>query len=167
MDSERPGLFSAVLIVSPLISLMESQVKDLHARNQNAMRLSAELTAEDEKKLASGLIRYLFCSPETLDERKWKTFLSTFSYNKSIKAVFIDEAHCMEAWSNHSRFAWLLEELRTNQIGTIKTIVFCRSIADCADLYQLFDLHLKEDGYMPRGNIQVCFIWYVSCQNNR
>ena len=153
--------------------------------------------------------------------------VSTSSYNKSIKAVFIDEAHCMEAWgcgvhpfrksygnlasihclwhsitpfvaltatatvhsrvricnmlsminpaviemtpnkinlrysvysvqkSNHSRFAWLLEELRTSRIDTLKTIVFCRSIADCADLYQLFDLHLKEDGYIPRGKIHV------------
>lgn len=53
------------------------------------------------------------------------------------------------------RFAWLLEELRFKQLDTTKTIVFCRSIARCALMYQTLDLGLKEDGYVPRGKFGI------------
>ena len=53
------------------------------------------------------------------------------------------------------RFAWLLEELRFKQLDTTKAIVFCRSIARCALMYQTFDLGLKEDGYVPRGKFGI------------
>ena len=46
------------------------------------------------------------------------------------------------------RFTWFLEELRCNQVSMVKTIVFCRSIASCSELYSFFDYSLKDDGYV-------------------
>ena len=216
---------SSVLIVSPLISLMASQVSDLQTRNQSALRLSCDMKAEDVSKLKSGHIRYVFCAPEALDEDRWKDSLRTSSVREglNIRAVFCDEAHCIEAWGSglepfrqsysklaaiqsflpsgvpfvaltatattstvsriskslnmihpviisispnrinlrysvihvsknlFDRFAWLLEELRIKRIATVKTVVFCRSIANCASLYQLFDFNLQDAGYDPKG----------------
>ena len=48
------------------------------------------------------------------------------------------------------RFTWLLEEVRSNQASTAKTIVFCRSILSClVELYS-FDYNLKEDGCVAK-----------------
>ena len=53
------------------------------------------------------------------------------------------------------RFTWLLEELRSKKLTTTKPIVFCRSIENCAHLYQMFDFGLKEDGYIPSGKMSI------------
>ena len=48
------------------------------------------------------------------------------------------------------RFTWLLEELRCNQVSTVKTTVFCRSIASCSELYSFFDYSSKDNGYVSK-----------------
>ena len=210
----EPGPSSSVLVVSPLISLMTSQVDDLRKRNQSAVRLLHELAAADEEKLREGRFRYVFSAPEALAEGRWRAMFTVPTYSKSIMAVFFDEAHCIEIWGggvdpfrrsysklasiqsflapkvlfvtltatatnntrtkickllnmvdpavigispNRSniryscvhcppgpRFTWLLEELRSKKLTTTKTMVFCRSIENCAHLYQMFDFGLKE-----------------------
>ena len=206
---------------------MNSQVGKLHKRNQSAVRLSQDISKDDELKLLNGSIRYVFASPEALDEGRWKSILLKPSFSLAIKAVFCDEAHCVEVWGGGvfpfrqsysklaslqsfftstvpfvaltataststrlkickslnmiepviittspnrinlrysvihveesivSRFTWLLEELRMEQSNATRTVVFCRSIASCASLYRLFDFTLKDEGYVPRGVINV------------
>lgn len=51
----------------------------------------------------------------------------------------------------HNHFAWLLEDLRLKCINTVKTVVFCRSIDDCARFYQVFDFNMQDEGYVPKG----------------
>lgn len=53
---------------------------------------------DDESRLLDGSICYIVSAPEALDERRWKSVLMTPSVNKSIKAVFCDEAHWIELW---------------------------------------------------------------------
>ena len=48
-------------------------------------------------------------------------------------------------------FAWLLEDFRLKRLNTVKAVVFCRSIDDCASLYQLFNFNLQDEGYVPKG----------------
>ena len=45
-------------------------------------------------------------------------------------------------------FTWLVEELRIKRTDTIKTLVFCRSIASCSQLYAFFDYQLQEAVYV-------------------
>ena len=47
-------------------------------------------------------------------------------------------------------FAWLLEDFRLKRLNTVKAVVFCRSIDDCASLYQLFNFNLQDEGYVPK-----------------
>ena len=98
--SSPRGQPSSVIAISPLISLMVSQVDDLRKRNQSAVRLTHDLSKEDECRLFNGSIRYVFSAPEALNERKWKSLLMTPSFNNSVKAVVCDEAHCVELWGS-------------------------------------------------------------------
>ena len=45
-----------------------------------------------------GNMRYIFSSPETLSESKWRAALLTPFYQTHLAAVFIDEAHCVDMW---------------------------------------------------------------------
>ena len=54
-----------------------------------------------------------------------------------------------------SQLSWLLKELSLKEINALKTIVFYCSISSCSSLYHLFDFTLKDDGYLPRGDINV------------
>ena len=94
------GQPSSVIVISPLILLMISQVDDLRKRNQSAVRLAHDLSKEDECRLFNGSIRYVFSAPEALKERKWKSLLMTPSFNNCVKAVVCDEAHCVELWGS-------------------------------------------------------------------
>lgn len=210
---------SSVLVVSPLVALMESQVDDLRRRGQSAARLTQSMNRSSDFDEA---VRYVFAAPEGLDEPSGKALLLEGKYSDRLRAIFFDEAHCVEAWGSgknpfrqqysklaniHSfipssvpfvaltatatvdsrteickslemvdpivisvspnrlnlrysvfdvsedielRFTWLLEELHCNQAATAKTIVFCRSVASCSQLYSFFDFHLKVDGYVTK-----------------
>ena len=61
-----------MLVVSPLVALMESQVADLRRRGQLAARLSQSLNRDSEFE---EVIRYVFAAPEALDEPRWKALL--------------------------------------------------------------------------------------------
>ena len=65
-----------------------------------ALRLSHDLSKEDECRLSNGSICYVFSAPEALNERKWKSLLMTPNFNNSGKAVVCDEAHCVELWGS-------------------------------------------------------------------
>lgn len=86
---------SKVLILSPLISLMDSQVQDLQERGQKAARLS---WGEDPQKVPLRDANYVFLSPEAMQERKWVDIMRKDDFRESVCAVFVDEAHCIVQW---------------------------------------------------------------------
>ena len=88
----------SVIIISPLIELMNSQAEDLRTRCQTAVRLSSNVTKEEECLLRQGLTSYVFSSPESILEGRWRGLLRTEGFINSVQAVFIDEAHCVESW---------------------------------------------------------------------
>ena len=61
---------SSVLVISPLISLMNSQVHDLRKRNQSTLRLSVDASTDKQSQLMCGNISYVFSAPEALDEER-------------------------------------------------------------------------------------------------
>ena len=79
---------------------MNKQVKDLFSRGLSAVRLGTEMTPVEKDLVEKGLIPYVFSSPESLQERRWKYMLLSSRYQSRVKAVFIDEAHCVEVWGS-------------------------------------------------------------------
>ena len=76
---------TCVLVVSPLVALMESQVADLRRRGQLAARLSQSLNRDSE--FDEGIC-YVFTVPEALDELRWKALLLESTFTDMLRAIF-------------------------------------------------------------------------------
>ena len=104
VSQSAPPDRSIVLVVAPLIALMEDQVRSLRAKGVNAVVLSSggregkvspELVATDESLEAASLV---FSSPEALMLDKWRDALEQESICGRVRAVVVDEAHCISKW---------------------------------------------------------------------
>lgn len=92
------------IIVTPLIELMNDQVRNLHERGyQAAERLNSSINAIEKKniveKIDSGEINLLYLAPETLLSYSIDQLIG----NRKIGLVIIDEAHIVSTWGKGFR----------------------------------------------------------------
>ncbi|XP_071949811.1 ATP-dependent DNA helicase RecQ-like [Antedon mediterranea] len=85
-----------VLVITPLLSLMQEQTKSLNQKKLNATYIGK---TGDDNDLRSGKFNIVFSSPETVLTTHRQMLLSN-PYQKSVKAVFVDESHCIEKWGH-------------------------------------------------------------------
>ncbi len=105
-----------VLIVSPLLSLMEDQVRRIKAGGDKRTAALNSFLAHDERKAVLSSLetyRFLFTSPEMLQNQNVVSALKQVE----IGLFVIDEAHCISQWGHDFRPDYLrLGKLR-NEIG--------------------------------------------------
>ena len=86
------------IVVSPLIALMQDQVRDLKSRNISAIHLGGEMDFYSQQKvfkeIKNGVYQFIYCSPEKLSQKNFQDFLQ----NIPIQLIAIDEAHCISQW---------------------------------------------------------------------
>jgi ATP-dependent DNA helicase RecQ len=109
------------LVISPLVALMEDQVRSLTARGIEATYLASTLDRADrdlrEQKMLRGEYKLVYVAPERLASDIFVRLLSRCA----IALVAIDEAHCIAQWGHdfrpdYLRIGALLERLRPPRI---------------------------------------------------
>lgn len=111
-----------VVIVSPLLSLMQDQVRALNLRGETAVTAVTSLMSFTEKRVVLQHLnryRFIFSSPEMLTQPAFLTALKACQ----VGLLVVDEAHCISTWGPDFRPEYLLLGRIRNALGRPLTLM--------------------------------------------
>jgi ATP-dependent DNA helicase RecQ len=116
------ALGGLTLVITPLVSLMEDQVRRAAEIGLRARHLSATQSASDRKATAraarDGGLDVLFVSPERLALAPFLELIGS----SDVRLIAVDEAHCISEWGHDFRPSY-------RGIARVRDVVSCPVIA--------------------------------------
>ena len=132
------------IVISPLIALMQDQVKDLVSKNLKAVLLGSQLSAQEEsivfKEIEAKKYQFIYCSPEKLAQKHFQTLLSGIP----IQLFAIDEAHCISQWGYDFRPSYRKLDFIKKTFPTIPILAMTASAIPLVQKDMLVQLGLKD-----------------------
>ena len=145
-----PGI---TIVISPLISLMQDQVKALNDAGIHAAFINSSLTDVQISKALSlaleGRYKILYVAPERLESREFMDFAT----GAEISMVTVDEAHCISQWGQDFRQSYLrivdfVESLSTRPILSAFTATATKEVkTDIACILKLENPNVVVTGF--------------------
>lgn len=145
----NPGI---CLVISPLIALMEDQVKSLQEKGIGALMLSARLSRDETIRvfdnLRYGHYKLLYLSPEKLAS----PFIQEKIKELTLNLIAIDEAHCISQWGHDFRPSYLkismLNEMHPDTPKIALTATATESVSkDIIDILELRNVQTFKGSY--------------------
>ncbi len=170
------------LVVSPLVALMENQVRELQERQLPAASLHSELPRSQRKQTLSLLkhnrLRLLYVSPETLlSQPVWETISQP---QFLVNGLILDEAHCLVQWGETFRPAYRRlgavrsSLLKTKRSGTQIPLAAFTATADpqaqrivCETLKLRSPQRYLLNPYRDNLALNVQVVWTQRCRRDR
>lgn len=145
-----PGI---TIVISPLISLMQDQVKALNGAGIHAGYINSSLTETQISKVysrtISGAFKIFYVAPERLESHGFIDFVSKID----ISMVTVDEAHCISQWGQDFRPSYLkivdfIDSLRKRPIVSAFTATATEDVKnDISCVLKLVDPKIVVTGF--------------------
>jgi len=163
------ALKGLTLIISPLISLMTDQVRQLRALRIPAMMLCSGQTWDEQSavmsRLRDGFRGLLYVAPERFSAPGFRSIIT----GRELSLLAIDEAHCISQWGHDFRPEYMqLGEIR-KQLGEPRTIALTATAtpqvrADIVRNLELKDPAIHVTGF-DRPNLSYQSIVFAKAKN--
>ncbi len=112
------------VVVSPLIALMQDQVRGLNENAISAATINSDMSEDERKYVFEALkdkkIKLLYVTPERMSSAGFIEFLRT----QKINFFVIDEAHCVSEWGHEFRSDYRKLYLLKENFPTIPVAAF-------------------------------------------
>lgn len=147
-------LFTGItIVISPLISLMQDQVKALNEAGIHAGYINSSLTEAQISKVYAkaleGTYKILYVAPERLESYEFMNFAGSVE----ISMVTVDEAHCISQWGQDFRPGYLkivdfIDALRNRPVVSAFTATATEEVkTDIACVLKLQDPEMVVTGF--------------------
>lgn len=136
-----------VLVISPLIALMQDQVKKALEHGLDATFINSSLSGEQKQarmeQIAQGKYTLIFVTPERFRKNEFWQCLGT----RKLKTFVVDEAHCVSLWGHDFRPDYAQLQNFRERLGNppLLALTATATVDVQKDIARQFKLDLEKD----------------------